>query len=211
MRVYATTLWLNADRGIAPILSTTSQWLTGTEKRNAREGLPPPAKITPEDLCVPGRRQLTAHSDLEVLHTPFGQSPLMIAIRYMARDREVRQRTWITEIGLRAEQGRADIECSVYLHIDDVSTRVAPPKVATRPLLVRDLMRRCEPTERTNGLRPLKLTRETAPNVAALARSSARTGPLILLSATSEGQYLADARDLEFQLAGLGTVVTIPA
>lgn len=209
MRVYATTLSLSANQGIQPILATVARWVTSAERRNAREGVQP-GEFTLDDLATPGVRSFATGSLLEVVHTAFGASPYLHAIRYTVRDKEHRGRSWVTEVGIRAEVGAPDVECSVYLHVDDVSTRVAAPTKATRPLLIRDLLKKCEPTERTNGTRRLKLTQETAGALAVFCRSTARTGPLIVLSATSEGEYLADVRSLEFQMAGLATVVVIP-
>lgn len=229
MRVYATTLWLSAEKGTRPILATIASWITAAERRHTSLASSQSAPawrlrssgqhasrslstdvVTAEDLSKPGMRPLASGARLEVVYTEEG-SPYLHAIRYTHRDRTERGRSWVTEIGLRAEAGSEEIECSVYLYTDEVSTRVSAPVQATRPLLVRELLRRCSPTSRTSGRAIIELTEGAAPAIAGLARNTSRTGALVVVSPRSDGSYDVAIDRLQDLLAGLATVVRIPA
>lgn len=228
MRVYASTLWLSADKGPRPVLATIASWLSGAERRNATAaatagalgGMPqsnrargarsPAAAIGVEGLTTPGPRTLSSGATLDVVYTESG-SPYLHAVRYTHRDRTERGRSWVTEVGLRAEAGASEIECSVYLYTDEVSTRIAAPVVATRPMLVRELLRRCAPSARTPGLAVRVLTNANAAELAAHSRSADRSSPLVVVSCASDGRPAADLDRLQDLLAGLATVVRIPA
>lgn len=227
MRVYASTLWLASDKGPRPILATIASWMAGAERRNAtptiaaqsvprapslrgaRVASPGGAAITVEDLVTPGPRTLSSGATLDVVYTDSG-GPYLHAVRYTHRDRTERGRSWVTEVGLRAELGAAEIECSVYLYTDDASVHVAAPVVATRPMLVRELLRRCAPSAQTAGLTIRVLTQENAAELATYSRSAARVAPLVVVSCAQDGRPAADLHRLQDLLAGLATVVRIP-
>jgi hypothetical protein len=228
MRVYATTLWLDGDQGTGPILRTVGSWLLVAERRNASArssagtrrrtvggaaaaiAKPGATQVETIDLTTPGARTLVSGARLDVVYTESG-SPYLHSIRYSHRDAQERGRSWVTEIGIRAQAGAREVECSVYLYTDDVSTRVATPVVATRPTLIRDLLRRCRPTDRTNGLVQRNLTRDSATELAAFARSTDRDGPLVVVSPRPDGSHPVDVVRLQDLLAGLATLAVIPA
>lgn len=218
MRIYATTLWLNANQGLTPVFSVIQRWVTGAERRNARvrsESVPRGKQRTalPSDdidVTAAGSRQLPSGAFLEVAHISGDGEASMHAIRYSHRDGVERGRNWITEIGTRVLPGGAEIELSVYLYTDDLSAGVGAPVIATRPMLVRDLLQRCEPTTRTAGLVQLALTVQNANDIAELAHRPGRAHPLVILSARSDGTYAVDPAMLQDQLGGLATLVVIP-
>jgi hypothetical protein len=217
MRVYATTLWLPAKGGLPPLFSTIAAWLTGVERRTARRRsptpggrpAPAPSSIKPEDILNPGKQILSSGAALEVVTTGDG-SPYLHSIKFSHRDAKERWRTWVTEIGIRATAGESELECSIYLYTDEISARASAPIVATRPLIVRELIAKCGATPRTPGLTRPTLVQSNAAELGKVVRAASRVAPLVVASATPSGEYLIDLDRAAELLAGLATLVQIP-
>jgi hypothetical protein len=199
MRIYATTLWLSAERGPAGILGIVRSWL-----RNSRR-----EDISLADLQSPGKRTLPSGSTLEVASTE-SEPTFLYCLRYSHADASERGRRWVTDFGMRAVEGGDSIECSVNLFTDDLSARVGPVDRVTRPGLVRDLIKRGKPTPKTPGVGRESLTAETAESIKSIIHSPERLHPLVIVSPTEKGEYLADVHRLKDQLDGLADTIVIP-
>jgi hypothetical protein len=200
MLVYSAVLSFDAARGLDPLLEVVARWLN----RKTREVVPPAG------LHGSGERRFRDGSRIETWHTPSGD-PALHAMRYTHADKDVSGRQWVTEIGLRyLKQGR-EIECTVLVSTNDISTRVTAAVQASRPLFVADLLTACAPTPRTCGLRLIRLDATSASDFRYLLFDADRHYPLIVVSPTATGDYLVDLERLRALVAGVAEVVQIPA
>src|SRR5690606_17071586 len=113
--------------------------------------------------------------------------------------------------GLRQEAEDAPVECSLLLRTDEVSARVTAPIQVTRPRLVEQLIRSCNPLGLTPGLKVKQLTQESAPAFSHEVERAERDYPIAILSINRDGAYPVQPERLRSILVGLADVVCVPA
>ncbi|MGR2659964.1 hypothetical protein ACUXVY_00005 [Chromobacterium haemolyticum] len=136
--------------------------------------------------------------------------PFWFCAQLSHRDEKISGRRWITEIGLHQEVEGKPIECSLLLRTDEVSARVSSSIQVTRPKLVEQLIKSCNPVGQTPGLKVKKLTLE---NASAFLREVERKGrqyPIVILSTNRNNEYPVAPERLRSVLVGLADVVCVP-
>ena len=122
-------------------------------------------------------------------------NPYLECIRLAHGDREVRGRQWITELGIKRENPNSEIECSVLLKTEEISTRVEGKIQPTVPFLVHNLIEKCPQSAKTVGLSTLSLdsNSDTEAFGYSIDRPS-RKHPLVLVSPTTTNGYLINIK-----------------
>jgi len=199
MIIYSSSIWLENTTQMAEIFSTITYWLH-TKTKNP---------IFPETFLNQPQRSFSDGSSLEIIKTDI-DFPHIFSFRYIQKDNEVFGRRWITEIGIKQETNESDIQCSFLVQTNEISVNVPQPKQTTRPWLITELIKRCNVSRKTVG-RTIK-TIDDLSDAEALAyeiESSERNYPIIIVSPTSEGDYLVDLEKLLSQTSGLAETIQI--
>ncbi|MCW5231823.1 hypothetical protein [Verminephrobacter eiseniae] len=137
--------------------------------------------------------------------------PYLFCARFSHGDAEVPGRRRTTEVGLRQEAADQAVECSLLLKTDEISVLVTAPVRPTRPDLVEQLIKECNPVEQTPGLMVKRLTEESAPAFLCEVERIERDFPIVLISSTAYDTYPVDPERLRSILVGLADVVEVPA
>ncbi|WP_440975280.1 hypothetical protein [Pseudoxanthomonas winnipegensis] len=134
------------------------------------------------------------------------------AWRIKHRDRDVKGRQWVVDLALEGSEAEIKFYCS--LEVDDMSTLIKDPVVASRPRVITYLKRNVEDAE---GLSfkdapgsALKSVNEDRSEYIALASEierESRDFPLVLMTPSFEGRYLCPPERLQESLFGLAQVV----
>jgi hypothetical protein len=199
MLVYSITLWLQKDSSIDSVLRVVSRWLT----RKSGEQVTVASLKSTRQRRLPQGYLRTISSD--------SAFPVIQSIGYSHRDREVSGRQWVTEFGLRQERVDSEIECSVLLRTEEISTRVEAKIQPTVPFVVHEIIEQCSPQPGTVGTSVIVLDDETEVEGFGYAIGySERRHPYVLVSPRQDGTYLVDLQKLRFVLEGLADVVQIP-
>lgn len=135
--------------------------------------------------------------------------PILYCVRYSHPDNAVRGRQWVVELGVQQNSSEPKVQCSILLETNEVSSRVEAPVQATRPILVYRLMESCRPVAQTPGREVILLGEDNAESIRNWIESEARKNPLVIVSPTGYGKYLADPEQLRFQLSGIADVIQI--
>jgi hypothetical protein len=200
MIIYSTTLWFKNDEDLEKIFGVAASWLS----RKSHE------KVQPAFLKASNQRIVSGGNRINTLvaGTDF---PKLWSVRYTERDKEVPGRQWITEIGINQETSGSEIECSVLLRTDEISTRVDVRTYPTVPYFIHDLVKKCSlsPHNCRASITMLDNESETVAFSYAIDFPE-RQHPLILISPTNEGIYLVDISRLRFLVEGLAEIVQIP-
>lgn len=128
-------------------------------------------------------------------------------------DDRVRGRQWIVELGARIVSESVEFSC--VLRTDDQSTLVEEPVIASRPRVIRYLVRNLQSAKNTSvspwvpgiQLKSVGEDRDSYKSLLAEIERRDRTYPIVLLSPTRDGDYLVDASRLQRDLIGLAQVV----
>lgn len=200
MLIYCTNLRLLGDQDVATAFSVVGEWLSRKSHEN----------VSPDWLRSPQSRRM---ADGSRIHTIVAESefPRLYSIKYTHGDKDVPGRQWVTEIGMRHERANGNVEFSVLLRTDEISTRVEAKSYPTAPYFVHEIIKRCSLARHTGGSSVTVL--ENAAEVEAFAYAieySERDYPYVLISPTPEGTYLVDADKLQFHVEGVADVVQIP-
>lgn len=199
MLVYSTTLWLQNSSSVDSVLDVVSRWLT----RKAGEG------VTAALLKSTWQKRMR-EGNLQVISSD-ESFPILQSVRFTHGDREVSGRQWVTEIGIRQERNDSEIECSVLLRTDEISTRVEAKIQPTAPFVIHEIIKHCSPSAGTIGLSIKTLDNESEVEAFGYAIGySQRRHPYVLVSPTTDDRYLVDVERLRFLLEGLADVVQIP-
>lgn len=200
MIVYCSSLWLENTTQLENLFSIITLWLYKKTNCSIRLG------AFTDQLS----RTFSNGAFLNVTKSD-EEFPYLYSFRYTEQDKEVSGRRWITEIGIRQDMHNSDIQCSFLVQTSEISINVPQPKVTTRPRLIAEIMKRCKPSRQTAGT-DIKLL-ENLDDVEALAYElefEGRRYPIILISPTTEGEYLVDLERLFYQTCGLAQIVKIP-
>jgi hypothetical protein len=137
--------------------------------------------------------------------------PYLFCAQLSHTDRDVSGRLWLTQIGVRQLEPGSEIECTVLLKTEDVSSRVVTPVQVSRPWLVEELAKHCEPTLATPGVRIRTLDQASAEAFLTLVEHKERSAPLVVVSHRPTGDRFVQPERLRSLLVGIADVVEIPA
>jgi hypothetical protein len=199
MLIYSTNLLLQNSNDIETIFKVSAAWLTRKTRENISSNS---LQANSTRRMLDGSRILTAISDLDF--------PKLFSIRYTHGDREVPGRQWITDIGIRQEKLNSELECSVLLRTDEISTRVEIKSQPTVPLVVHQIIKNCLVSPKTAG--QLVMTLDNDADVEAFAYTiydPNRSSPSILISPLYD-KYFVDAEKVRYLVEGLADVIKIP-
>lgn len=159
------------------------------------------------------RRTLRDGSMLSSRTTVFNSDQVSYPYLFSAQwsGRRNKGRKWVTEVGLRQEDQKAAVECSLLLKTDEISARVTSPIQVTRPKLVEQLINACNPMGQTPGLILKRLTEENASAFLSEVEREGRSHPLVLISPGRDGAYPVDPERLRSILVGLADLIDVPA
>jgi hypothetical protein len=135
MLVYSGTVWLECN--LDNVLESVASWLTHKNITISADFL----KSNNQKKSSEGLRVVVFRSN--------SNSPFLECIRLTHGDKEVSGRQWITEIGIRQESPNSEIECSILLKTEEISTRVEGKIRPTVPLVIHELLKNCSPTAKT--------------------------------------------------------------
>lgn len=128
-------------------------------------------------------------------------------------DDTVRGRQWITELGLKKYQDSLELSC--VLKTDEQSTLVSTPVSASRPRVIRYIVNNLETVGNAEfagsvpGIATKKVGESTDSYRGLLEeiKRQSRDYPLVVVSPTSDGDYLLNTVHLQQDLVGLAQVV----
>ncbi len=196
MLVYCADLWLNCQ--IDDVVDTVAEWLVYVRHVPVQ---PKSLRIDNFSFNKDGQRIQVARWD--------ETWPRIETITYSHRDDEVNGRLWKTEIGIRQNDPENDVETTVVLSTEEISILVAPPEDQTRPIIVKNLLERCSPTEKTPGKAVIELNVENSPELLRQIERRDRRYPLVIVSPTSAKTYPVDPKSILFYVGGIADVVKI--
>lgn len=199
MLIYSTNLILKGEQDIETVFQVSAAWLTRKTRENVSlDSL----KSNNTRRMMDGSKIQTAISDLIF--------PKLFSIRYSHGDREAPGRQWITEIGIRQEEVNSEVECSILLRTDEISTRVEVKPQPSVPYVVHEIIRNCQVSTKTAGLSIITLDEQS--DVEAFAYTvddPVRQYPSILISPLYDA-FLVDVEKVRFWVEGLADVIQIP-
>lgn len=135
-------------------------------------------------------------------------NPKLYSVLFSNPDSVVYGRQWITEIGVRIENGKP-IYFTLLLETSDISTQVKDLPITTKPTVIKFLKQNCNLYSGTCGLRFKKLITD-GNNLKAFLyeiENSTRQTPLILVSHKFDGGTYINPKTLQDHLLGLAQVV----
>lgn len=130
-------------------------------------------------------------------------------------DDSVRGRQWITELGLKSQDGQLDLSCVVK--VDELSTLVDDPVSASRPRVIGYVIQNIQDAKDADfiasvpGLRVKTVggDEDSYRGLLADIEHLERDYPIVLVSPTPEGVFLLNIDHLQQQLIGLAQVVQV--
>lgn len=200
MLVYSGIIWLSNETETDSALGVIANWLSRKTHSD----------ISIEFLKTSNQKRTSDGMQIFVSRT-HTTAPFMECVKLTHGDKDVRGRQWTTEIGLRREDINSEIECSILLKADDISTRVEGKIQPTVPYLLHDFIKNCSPSAKTVGLSTFSL--DDLSETEAFAYSinlPDRRHPFVLVSPTSTNEYLVNIETLKFFLEGTAEVIIIP-
>lgn len=206
MLVYANSFFFEPDNGPEQIIEVVAKWAGQRAKSyvdaaRLGEGI---RELKLKDGSSLSSRA-TVSDDKQIIY------PYFFSARLSHRDEKVSGRKWNTEVGLRQEAAGKPVECSLLLKTDEVSARVTAPIHVTRPKLVEQLIKTCNPIGQTPGLVVKQLNEESAPAFLSEVERDERVHPIVLISPARDSAYPVEPDRLRSILVGLADVVDVPA
>lgn len=206
MLVYVNSFLFEPEQGPEQIIQLAAKWVgrrakTYVDGTRLAEGI--------RELKLKDSSTLSSRATV----TEDGQKlyPYLFCAQLSHRDDKVSGRRWITEIGLRQEALGGPVECSLLLKTEEVSARVTATIQVTRPKLVEQLIKACNPLGQTPGLKVKHLTEESALAFLHEVERDGRDYPIVVISPSRDGEYPVEPDRLRSILVGLSDVVAIPA
>lgn len=196
MLVYSTTLWLSCEFDQA--VDVISEWLSFKFKE----------PIDRLHIKQDGAFFVKDNDRLQVARI-VDNWPQLESIIYTQPDNQVSGRLWKTEISLRRLAAESTVEVTVVLSTSEISTRVKTDIQLTRPLVVRNLLEKCSPTDPTPGIQVWDIDETDANRYLEHVLSPERSAPIVLVSPTASRDYPIKAEDLLFQLGGIADIYCI--
>ena len=199
MLVYCSLLTLEPKDGVERIVATVARWV----------GQKTQSFVDPGSLRKELQQRLKDGSTVFSVSSSSGPS-FLCAISFTHGDTKVAGRQWITEVGIRQETPEDPVDCSILLKTNEVSARVIEPIQVTRPRIVEYLVKECLPSSSTPGLRERRLDEEGARDFLKSVEDERRRTPYVVVSATTEGHYIAAPSRLASLLVGVADIFVIP-
>jgi len=112
-------------------------------------------------------------------------------------------------MGVRLEDARSPIQCSVLLRTNEISPRVSANVEVTRPRVVEYIIRESSISKETPGLAVNVLREGNAKAVGDLIHDERRKHAIVVVS-PKEDKYLVDVERLGSLAVGLADVFVIP-
>lgn len=197
MLIYCSRVFLVPKSPVDALLSIVASWLG---KKTAEP-------FTVADLQTDGRRSTPDSYSVDWIRAHEADANFY-GIRYRHPDRHVRQRHWITEVGIRHDEN--SFICTVLLRTEESSALVDTNVETTRPVFVRDIFRHCEVASETSGGNATSLRLNDAEAFLFEVNNPDRTHPIVQVSYARDGQEVVSPNYLAEMLAGVATVATIP-
>ena len=144
--------------------------------------------------------------DVESMAYPFWYS-----VCYSHPDSKKSGRTWVTEIGVYQQSENDCISLSLLLRADDISARITTPVQVSRPKLVDQLLKSCNPVGWTPGLKVRSLEEKNAKAFLNDVEREERDYPIVVISSDKARRYPVSPERVRSTLAGLADVVSIPS
>jgi hypothetical protein len=199
MLVYSVALLLKKTSSVESVLGVVSRWLS-------RKANQPISAVSLQSTSQSSLRE----GGLQVVSSD-SSFPMLQSIRYTHRDRVESGRQWVIEVGIRRQRVDSEIECSVLLRTDEISTQVETKVQPTVPVMVHDILRHCSPSGGTPGLSTITLDNDNEVEAFGYAiEYHERRHPYVLVSPTADEKYLIDIERLRYLLEGLADVIQIP-
>jgi len=200
MLVYSGTVWLSKEAEIDCGLRVVAEWLS----RKTHSSIPL------EFLRASNFKKTSDGMQIVVSRT-HSENPFLECVRLTHGDKEVRGRQWITEIGIKREHSTSEIECSILLKTEEISTRVEGKIQPTVPFVVHELLKHCPLSPNTIGLSTASLDNWSDTEAFGyLINQPDRHHPLVFVSPSPSGEYLINVEQLRFFLEGIAEIVLIP-
>ena len=158
MLIYSSNFTLEPEGGPQQIIDCVARWAGMRANRSSVDSVILSLGI--RELRLKDGSALTSRVTLDDERRP--SYPYLFCAQLSHGDNLVSGRRWMTEIGLRQDAPDAPISCTFLLKTDEISTRVTAPIQATRPILVGDLVRQCNPSGNTPGLKVKQLNEDSA-------------------------------------------------
>lgn len=135
--------------------------------------------------------------------------PFWFSVCYSHPDSKKSGRTWVTEIGVYQQSENDCISLSLLLRADDISARITTPVQVSRPKLVDQLLKSCNPVGWTPGLKVRSLEEKNAKAFLNDVEREERDYPIVVISSDKARRYPVSPERVRSTLAGLADVVSI--
>jgi len=200
VNIYSVALSFSKEAELRKAEAVISDWLSQKVRQ----------RLSPAELWEIPLREYKGDVVLELWNA--AGAPKMRAARLSHPDSRVAGRRWLTEIGWSENWPNGSATLSFSVRTEETSALVEAPPQVTRPKLVEDLVKKCEFASYVPGQDIKRLTDgDTAEAVRHIVTEDSRSYALVLVSAMSDGAYLADPQRLRSLLAGIAEVVVIPS
>ncbi|MBC8098639.1 MAG: hypothetical protein H7Y11_04300 [Armatimonadetes bacterium] len=196
MLVYSATLKLNCT--FDSVIEIIEEWLSASLKQ-------PVHKL---NLKLDGKDYRFDKESVSVLRWD-ADFPCLTSITYIQPDTKVSGRRWTTEIGVRQKQADGEVECSILIKTDEISTQVGTETTPTRPKFMINLLERCAPSDQTPGICIIGLDDSNLEQWSQYIQSYDRKHPVVIISPKRDGTYIIQPEDVQAQLCGLADVIRI--
>jgi hypothetical protein len=195
--IYCSHLWLRPEAAEERFLDAAATWLSQKSR----------GPFKPSDLVDGCKKHFAPNNVVEVARADSPESSA-IAIRLRHPDGAIRGRNWLTDMGLRRQDGA--VLASVTLTTEETSRFVPPVAETTRPRIVSLISERCQLDSRTVGGPPRPLRVADAEAFDYRIKDGEREFPIVLISSDRDGRYIVDPERVASLLLGLAEVAVIP-
>lgn len=198
MIVYVNKFELVGEHSCIEAFTLISTWLSDKTGR----------RITPESLQK-GEDIFFDSSSIKT-YAASQATPISWAIAYSHPDLEIKNRTWITEIGIESklDSGKQVTIISIFLEVRDENTRINIPVITTRPNLVSLINKSVYLSKQTIGLKAIRLSKNVD-DFKILGYDISRKDRkyfIILISRRENDKFLIDPNILQEKVIGLAQV-----
>lgn len=203
MIVYSNRLIFAYENGPQAIIDCVASWLSKKEKKRIfAVDLAKEVDIKLESKAKILSRSTRNEND-EAIY------PFSFCCQYSHPDAGVKGRRWVTEIGIFQAAENTEVECSFLLQVEDKSTKINIPLQTSRPLLIGELIKKCNPVSDQAGLTIKTLNIESAKAFLHEIERSERAHPIVLVSGKTKSGYFISPEKIQSMVIGLANVVAI--
>ena len=205
MIVYANYLHLQPHGGPDTVIALLAQWIGGKVRtivnvERLATGI--------SELKFPDGSALSSVATLTLDRER--RYPYYFSAAFKHRDPSASGRMWVTEIGIHQSDVQSEVLVTILLRTDEISTRVNRDVQVSRPRVVLQLMRGCNPVDPTPSLQHSELSLETVDAFRYEIGRADRKHPIVVISPTVNGRFIVDPRRVIETMAGLAHVYQIP-